>query len=117
MKISELPIASFDGSDVIVTTTDNTKGIWLNNNTSRTWLSDMDDTMKQTAKNKLVSDLDPIQWHKLEDNTMIMVCLKGENETKTCRTSLLDLKQYLLVEILEALKNREGVKTPSPETA
>lgn len=108
MKISELPIASFDSSDVIVTTT---------GNTTVTRLNDMDDAMKQTAKNKLVSDLDPIQWHKLEDNTMIMVCLKGENETKTCRTSLLDLKQYLLVEILEALKNREGVKkVPSTET-
>jgi len=64
--------------------------------------------MKQSAKNRFMSQLDPIKWPMLEDNTIIMVGIKEEeDETKTCRTSLGDLKRHLLNGILEELKRRQ----------
>lgn len=99
-----------------VTTTDATTFYYDNNtfNKSVNLSEYVEDSVKQMAKNKLISQLDPIQWYKLEDDTMVMVCIKQENDsTKTCRTSLGDMKRYLLGEILDELKRREGI-TPSP---
>ena len=76
-----------------------------------------DDSMKQNAKNKLISELDPVRWHVLEDNTMVLISLKkSDGESKTCRTSLGDLKRYLLGEILESLNERNGEGTTPPRS-
>jgi len=70
--------------------------------------TEVDLTMKQTAKNKLMSQLDPVKWHDLEDDSIIMVGIKKEMETKTCQTTLGDLKRHILNEILEELRGRKS---------
>lgn len=70
--------------------------------------------MKQQAKNRLIQELPPAGWHKLDSDTLVMVSIRDCNDQRTTHaTTLGDLKRYLLNEILEALENGERpVKAP-----
>ena len=69
--------------------------------------------MKQQMKNKLMQELPPVAWHKLDDNSLVMVSTANSiGERTTCSAKLRDLKRYFLNEILTALENKERpVKT------
>ena len=73
---------------------------------------DLIDNMKQQVKNKLIKELNPVKWFRLEEDTVIMVGVQTENGNfETCQTSLYDLKRHLFNELLEELENR-GAFTP-----
>ena len=68
--------------------------------------------MKQQSGHKRISDLPPVKWFQLENETAILVSINKEtDQTDTCQTTLGDLKRYLLNEILEALEKR-GAEAP-----